>query len=181
MKNILRKKYKKIRNNISDKWEKDQSIQSKIIQLLNKYNKCNHIGLFYSINNEPQILEVYTRLENIKFYLPKVLSKNNDLIYTKLSIPLQFEKDYYNINASINTKDEDLDLVFIPGIAFNENGYRLGYGSGCYDLYFRKHNLIKVGICYEECLINIPFQEDHDIKMDYIITEERIIKVNNDV
>jgi len=71
-----------------------------------------------------------------------------------------------------------IDICLIPGIAFNELGDRIGYGYGYYDKFLIGTNIIKVGCCYEWQLTNDFTSEAHDIKMDYIITEKRLINVN---
>ena len=79
-----------------------------------------------------------------------------------------------------------LDLIIIPGIVFDKNKNRIGFGGGYYDkfLYKLKENHNKnntklpliVAVCYDFQLLNsIPY-EKHDIKPDIIITEKQTIK-----
>ena len=66
-------------------------------------------------------------------------------------------------------------LWLVPGIAFDEHGRRLGRGGGFYDRLLNKYSGIPVGICAEEQLVSgVPFEE-HDKKMKFIITPERVI------
>lgn len=61
------------------------------------------------------------------------------------------------------------DLIIVPGLAFNREGFRLGYGGGFYDTFLAKHpDTLKVGVCYPfQVLKEIPL-EKHDIKLDNI-------------
>ncbi len=72
---------------------------------------------------------------------------------------------------------EELDLVIVPGVAFDLKRHRLGYGAGYYDRFLRrtKPSCAKIGIAFD-CQIEdkIP-AEAHDIAMDAVITESRII------
>lgn len=71
----------------------------------------------------------------------------------------------------------DIDMVIVPGIAFDVKGYRIGYGGGYYDRFLKnaRENCVKVGFAYKfQVLDEIP-REDHDIPLDLIITQERII------
>lgn len=72
-----------------------------------------------------------------------------------------------------------IDLVVTPSIVFDNNGYRLGYGKGYYDKYFSSREYdISVGLSYHKLLQdNVP-KEDHDIKVDVIITEEKTFLIN---
>lgn len=70
-------------------------------------------------------------------------------------------------------------LMIIPGLAFDISGNRIGYGAGYYDRYLRafpEDHFVKVGLAYEfQLMMNIP-AEDQDVRMDYILTPERMIK-----
>ena len=67
------------------------------------------------------------------------------------------------------------DLVIIPGLAFDVEKNRLGFGAGYYDRFLEQSNAVKVGICYDFQLVEEINAEQHDIKMDIILTDMRII------
>jgi 5-formyltetrahydrofolate cyclo-ligase len=72
---------------------------------------------------------------------------------------------------------EDSDILILPGIAFDLNGHRIGYGKGYYDKTLHRiegHGKI-VGLCYDFQLVDEILGEAHDVKMDLIITDKRII------
>ena len=73
--------------------------------------------------------------------------------------------------------EKDFDLVIVPGIAFNLNGYRLGWGFGFYDNFLSRlsEKTETIGLAYELQIVNFPV-ESHDIPVDKIITEKRIIE-----
>ncbi len=71
-----------------------------------------------------------------------------------------------------------LDLVVVPGVAFDRSGYRLGYGKGFYDraLHDTTAKTVHVGLSYEFQLVGALPAEKHDIGMDLIVTEEHILR-----
>ena len=73
--------------------------------------------------------------------------------------------------------ESDFDLVIVPGIAFNLNGYRLGWGFGFYDDFLSRvsRQTKRIGLGYELQIADFPV-ENHDIPVDKIITEKRIIE-----
>ena len=73
----------------------------------------------------------------------------------------------------------DFDLIIVPMVGADVKRNRLGYGKGFYDRFLAKTNGQKVGLCYESCLSGEPITTDiHDVKMDVIITEDRVISHN---
>ena len=71
----------------------------------------------------------------------------------------------------------DIDLILVPGVAFDRQGGRLGYGKGFYDrLLSRSAKLpLLVGISFDETLYDKVPSEPHDIKMNYIVTPTQIV------
>lgn len=70
----------------------------------------------------------------------------------------------------------EIKLVIVPGVAFDMKGNRLGWGKGYYDRLLESSKAIKVGFAYEFQVVNELPTDTHDVKMDYIITEGRVIK-----
>jgi 5-formyltetrahydrofolate cyclo-ligase len=72
---------------------------------------------------------------------------------------------------------EEIDLVIVPGVAFDINKNRLGYGAGFYDRFLKsvKPDCAKVGIAFEFQIFEAVPVEEHDIPLDFVITEERIL------
>ena len=70
---------------------------------------------------------------------------------------------------------KDIDIIIVPGIAFDKTGARVGFGKGCYDMFLPKTKAVKIGFCYDFQLADSVPSDKHDIKMDYIITEKGII------
>jgi 5-formyltetrahydrofolate cyclo-ligase len=69
----------------------------------------------------------------------------------------------------------DIDLIIVPGIAFDINGGRCGFGKGYYDRLLCESKAKKIGLCYDFQLVREIETDEHDIPMDMIITERRII------
>lgn len=72
---------------------------------------------------------------------------------------------------------EDIDAVLVPGLAFDRSGGRTGFGKGYYDRLLQDAGAVKIGLCYQFQVIDrVPVQE-HDVTMDFIVTENEIIQV----
>ncbi|MGZ4960056.1 MAG: 5-formyltetrahydrofolate cyclo-ligase [Methylomonas sp.] len=71
---------------------------------------------------------------------------------------------------------EELDVVMVPGVAFDKQGGRLGNGAGYYDRLLRKAraDAVLAAVCYESQLFSAIPMETHDMLMDFVITEQAI-------
>lgn len=69
----------------------------------------------------------------------------------------------------------DIDVILVPGLAFDLKLNRLGFGKGCYDKLLSDFHGIKIGIAYDFQITKTVFPSPHDVPMDMIITEKRII------
>ena len=98
-----------------------------------------------------------------KYDIQSKLVKNN------LGIAEPKDKEFVDIEA--------IDIALIPCVAFNDKLFRLGMGGGFYDRTFsKKSSTILIGMAYSFQYENESFQEKHDVKMDYVITQKGILK-----
>jgi 5-formyltetrahydrofolate cyclo-ligase len=71
---------------------------------------------------------------------------------------------------------EDVDLVLVPGLAFDVRGYRLGYGKGFYDrLLPRLTCATRVGLAFELSLLAEVPNHEHDVPVDVLVTDKRVL------
>ena len=70
-----------------------------------------------------------------------------------------------------------IDLILIPGIAFDRLGYRIGSGGGYYDRFLVRTEAVRIGLSYGFQIIDRMPAEPHDVKMDLIITENEVIRI----
>ncbi len=77
---------------------------------------------------------------------------------------------------------DDADLVVVPGAGFDFAGNRLGYGAGYYDslLSQRKKKIPVIALAYEEQIVDSIPAEQHDVKVDMIVTDKRVIRIAAD-
>lgn len=70
---------------------------------------------------------------------------------------------------------DDLDLVIVPGIAFDWQGNRLGFGGGFYDRFLAPCLATRVGLAYAFQMVDAVPIENHDVQMDVLVTEDEVI------
>ena len=179
---LLRQKYKQLRKEISNKEEKSSIITNNIINS-DFYKNSNVIALYSNLLNEVNTFNLMIRSlnDNKIVVLPRVIDDYNMEFYKIESIDDLSNIGSFGIKEPINNnivKIEYIDLMIIPGICFDKECNRLGFGKGYYDRYlFNNNNIYKVGICFnEQLLINNIIETDHyDIKMDMILTDKQAV------
>jgi 5-formyltetrahydrofolate cyclo-ligase len=78
-------------------------------------------------------------------------------------------------DVGLMVEPDDLDLVIVPGVAFDRRGNRLGFGGGYYDRFFERCNATRVGLAYAFQVVDDIPAEDHDVKIDWLVTEDEVI------
>ncbi|MCH5165157.1 MAG: 5-formyltetrahydrofolate cyclo-ligase [Clostridiales bacterium] len=67
-----------------------------------------------------------------------------------------------------------LDYCITPLVGFNNNGYRIGYGKGCYDRFFERNSVYKIGFAFDVQRINFE-PSPNDVPLDCCVTEKKVI------
>lgn len=171
----LRKEFISIRNKIPNKLEKSKIIMQKIIED-EFYKKANIVALYKNLPSEvdTNLLIKYSIEKGKTVVLPKVVC--NDLQFYKIDLNEKLNKSGFGVEEPLGldenlVKSEEMDLVIVPGVAFDEQKNRIGFGKGYYDRFLANTNLNTIGICFEEQIANEIVAEKNDIKMKKIITD----------
>ncbi len=93
---------------------------------------------------------------------------------------LDLRLGHYDILEPRDAKpaETQADLAIVPGVAFDRHGHRLGRGKGYFDRLLAGFRGIKVALVFDFQLVDhVPFG-DHDIPMDIVVTEARVVRVN---
>ncbi len=135
--------------------------------------------LFYyaPIRNEVRLQQI---LESKTVALPKVVNKTT-MVFHQVDEATLYETSPYGIEEPINGKivtPAENDLIIVPGCCFDLNGYRIGYGGGYYDRYLKRNPKgIKIGVVYHQHILDCLPRDSYDIAVDYVISEEKVIKI----
>lgn len=181
----LRKKYKTLRSNLSIENIDDLSIDiaNQILKLPIWEHSFYHI--FLSIEehkevNTDYILNILAGKDK-NIVISKSDFKTTSLINYLLTDNTVIKKNHWNIPEpvdGIEIIDEKIDVVFVPLLAFDKSGHRVGYGKGFYDNFLAKckPETIKIGLSFFKAQSAISNTFEGDIKLDYCITPEQVYK-----
>ncbi|MCX8166806.1 MAG: 5-formyltetrahydrofolate cyclo-ligase [Candidatus Micrarchaeota archaeon] len=133
------------------------------------YKNAKTIFSFYPMHHEPMITEIFKDKKK-DFYYPKI-SGEKLLVGTGKLSPGKFGL----YEPVIVTNVYEFDLILVPAMAYDIHFNRLGRGLGYFDRFLKTAKGFKLGICYDvQVFASIPVEE-HDEKVDGILTEKRFL------
>ncbi|MFZ4105246.1 5-formyltetrahydrofolate cyclo-ligase [Flavobacterium sp.] len=184
-KSELRKKHKELRQKLTPKKVEELSlaIANQVI-LLDIWDKT-YFHLFLTIAEQNEI--------NTEFILHILSGKDKEIVVSKsdfktfvmthylLTDNTKFQKNAYNIPEPVDGLEvpvSKMDIVFVPLLAFDIKGNRVGYGKGFYDKFLSecKPETIKIGLSFFDVEETIEDASIKDIQLDYCVTPNRIYK-----
>jgi len=184
-KNELRKKYKALRKHLSanDIEDLSLSIANQVLNLSIWNASFYHI--FLSIEEQKEVNTDY--ILNIlsgkdkNILVSKSDFKTGNMTHFLLTDSTKIKKNPYNIPEpveGIEISDDKIDVVFIPLLAFDKSGNRIGYGKGFYDRFLAKckPQTLKIGLSFFEAEQQINDVFESDIKLDYCVSPQHIYK-----
>lgn len=188
----LRKEILKRRDalSIAERTAKSNQITEKIIAH-KEFQKADKILLFASFKSEVDTTEIFEAVQRFRkdVYYPKV--QENEMKFYRVQTESELVEGYRGIREpevhlenQLQINPNEKILILMPGAVFDEAGNRIGYGGGYYDKYLeslkeivQEENICKMALAFE-CQIVAMGQikrEPHDIRTNYIVTENRII------
>lgn len=140
------------------------------------------IGVTISINHE---IDTYRLIEsawraNKKIVIPKTSPKQKLMDFYLLTSFDQLEDASFGLkepkeNVCKKVRKEEIDLLIVPGVVFDHKGFRVGYGGGFYDRFLTDFNGRTAALAYECQVVERVPREGHDIAVNQVITETRVI------
>lgn len=148
------------------------------------FTRINTIHIFLPIikkkepNTFPLIEWLAENHPKIKIIVPKADFENTLMTHHEYLGVHDLQKNLYHIPEPQKgmIHDADVDLVLVPLLAFDRQGYRVGYGKGFYDRFLENLNAQKIGLSLLPAVEKIEDVTEFDIRLDFCITPTKIIK-----
>ena len=138
------------------------------------YKEAKTIYGYLPYNQEVRTVPMLERAlrDGKRVAVPKVFGEEMKFIYiTDFS---RLEKGYAGIPEPIDNgpiADDPTALVLMPGLAFDAQGHRIGYGGGFYDKFLESEpNHPTVALCYSFQMLSLLETEAHDVPVDYVFS-----------
>lgn len=179
----LRKKYKLLRSELTQETVDDLSIEiaNKLLKLpiwdFEYYHTFITIPEFKEVNTD-FILNILNGKDK-HIVISKTVLKTLSMVNYLLTDSTVIKKSNFNVPEpvdGIEIPHQKIDVAFIPLLAYDENGNRVGYGKGFYDVFLSqcKSEIIKIGLSFFEPEEKIEGVIDTDIPLDYCVTPKAV-------
>jgi len=185
LKKELRTYYKQLRNSLSTEEIATMSrqITDQCMQL--PIWDVHYYHLFLPIESQKEV--------NTEFLVSKILQKNKKLVVSKSNFEThsmehflwskttQITKNAYGIpepSEGIAVKDQEIEVVFVPLLAYDKKGNRLGYGKGFYDRFLSKcmPKTIKIGLSFFPPTNRLIDVHSNDVPLDFVISPKQVYR-----
>ena len=161
-----------------------KTLQDHLNGLIN-FKNYKIIASFISFKSEisTQFLNEFLLNNGKILCLPIIKNNSETLNFIEYNLKTKLVSGKFGImQPSDLSKEFFPEIILTPCLAFDENGFRLGYGGGYYDKTFSylkkiKHKFISIAVAFDDQKIDELVHDKYDQKIDYILTEKKLYKV----
>ena len=178
IKEVIRERMRRRRKTLTNEQvhEKSETIRYKL-EGRKAFKEAETIMMYISSFKEPETLPIIEHLleQGKKVVVPVSSTATNTIVPTYIESISELQKGAYGIlEPSIirHVDPSEIEVVVIPGIAFDMHRNRLGFGKGYYDKFLENTEAKKIALCYDFQIVDDLPVDDHDIPMDLILTEK---------
>ena len=185
-KKTLRRRYAKIRDAVTCRAEKSAAITERLLAS-DLLCDCKTVLLYLSFRSEPDTHALLRQLNErgICTAVPRTDSKNHTMDAVGITDFADLKPGNYGIlepdprgiasgRLPILLKNS-IDLILLPGLAFDRRGYRLGYGGGYYDRYLCGYRGKSAALAFSDCVTEKLPHDPHDMRIGAIVCENALI------
>ena len=143
------------------------------------FHDAKKIGAYYPIGSEVLTQDIMQEILSVgkELYLPKMIE--DEIEFRKITDFSCLERGNFDIMEPKDDcpVDNNLDLLLVPTVGISQDGVRLGYGHGFYDKFLSKNKIETISLIWEKQVIKKIPRSDHDVIMNWILTEDRFSKI----
>ncbi len=160
----------------------DKEISKKIVES-DSFKKATQVLVFASAKDEfdTSLIVESCRAENKKVFYPVCLDKLGNMEFKKVDSTDDLEIGTYDIPEPKPYCKEYIqkenDIIIVPCLSVDNNGYRIGYGKGYYDRFLQNFNGVSFCPCYEEMTSDTLPSDSFDVKVKFLVTQKILKEV----
>jgi len=150
------------------------------LKKISSYTNSQNIACYFPIGSEVNTHDIMLNMlkQGKNLLLPRVV--DNNIQFYIVSNLEKLERGSFEIMEPKDSceKVKKIDCVLIPTVGVSKLGVRLGYGHGYYDRFLSSTDAVKISLTYSKQIVKSIPSDSHDIKIDWIVTEDENIKIS---
>ncbi|MCA0986040.1 5-formyltetrahydrofolate cyclo-ligase [Guptibacillus algicola] len=146
------------------------------------YKSANTIGLTIAMKNEVDTRKIIEHAWSVgkKVAVPKCHPEDKTMTFRYLTSWNELETVYFGLQepkpeVTEECSPEEIQLLIVPGLLFDERGYRIGFGGGYYDRFLQHYHNSTVSLAYDIQLVKELPVEPFDLPVGALITDKKIL------
>ena len=161
----------------------DQMIWGRIFKELPEFRTAKTLLLYFPLANEINLIPVFNhaRQMGVACAFPRCLAQKGEMDFYYVEDLDEMAAGKYGIREPAENARKVTDfsetLAFVPALAMDREGYRIGYGGGYYDRFLAAHKVLAVGVTYEQFLTPTLPRDPYDLAVDVIVTEKGVYRI----
>ncbi len=186
-KDVIRRKLMQQRQSLQAAYVNDasQKIVNHLINLV-PWNKVRCLHTYAPIESKkevdtwPLLRYVWEHQPHVTALAPTIVKQQ--MINVAVDTKTKWHKNKLGVpeptNAPVSVLFHQFDIIIVPAVGFDKNGYRLGYGQGYYDKFLTNQpHATTIGLAYanSEVKLGLPV-EPHDVRLDCVVTEDGVLE-----
>ena len=157
-----------------------ETIAHKILEL-DEFLAADTVLTFYPVGNEIDVLPIFEAAKSLGKAVAFPCSlEGGKLLFREINDLSEMKGIAHNIpeptDQSVAVSDFKSSVCITPALAFDTDGYRIGYGGGYYDRFLSSYIGTSIGVAYDEMICDSLPRDEYDLTVDIIITERRILR-----
>lgn len=180
-KSLLRRTFLARRDGLEDRDAKDRAICRTLCKLP-RFQQANQVLLYLSKGSEPDTWEILEQAlrQGKQVCAPRCLDSQGNMAFYRITSREDLAPGRFGLLEPDPAKCPEAEcgeesLCLVPGLAFDREGYRLGYGKGYYDRFLAKHRVEAIGLCYGALLQPRLPRGPYDRQVDWLVTEAGVL------
>lgn len=183
-KSALRKRYRQIRGSLADEIARLSERICEKCASIPEFLSADTVLLYASKGSEVDLSSLFYKAREMgKTVCYPRCTGEREMKFFRVDDLSELSEGAYKIlepSETAEPMEDEQSCIFIPALAFDKDGFRLGYGGGYYDTFLENHIGCRVGVAFDACLAEKLPREAHDKKSDYIITESQVKRTVED-
>jgi 5-formyltetrahydrofolate cyclo-ligase len=176
-KSKLRSHYRAVRESLSpEQVEADSVALCGLLAAWPRLRQARMVLSYIAFRNELDLTALYDLAPHIQWAVPRVVEKR---LVCHAHDPDRLIRHRFGMlepdPALPVVAPSAIDIVLVPGVAFDPQGGRTGFGGGFYDRFLPTSPALRVGVTYDQCLAEALPVDIHDQRMDWIVTPTQIL------